>query len=219
MHWLLVTLLFVSAAELTGRAAVIDGDTIEIHGERIRLHGIDAPESGQQCRDADGAPWPCGQQASIALDDFLAAGRPTHCTMVDRDQWGRIVAICIRNDGADVNDWLVRQGWALDWPRYSDGAYRQAQDEARINRRGMWQGEFVDPWDWRAGARLDWAVGREPPDPDCVIKGNISRSGERIYHVPGQQHYDQTHIDESRGQRWFCSEEEAQAAGWRRALR
>jgi hypothetical protein len=113
----------------------------------------------------------------------------------------------------------VRQGWALDWPRYSDGAYRQAQDEARINRRGIWQGKFVDPWDWRAGARLGWTVGREPPDPDCVIKGNISRSGERIYHVPGQQHYDQTHIDESRGQRWFCSEEEAQAAGWRRARR
>ena len=53
----------------------------------------------------------------------------------------------------------------------------------------------------------------------CDIKGNIGRGGERIYHVPGGQYYSRTIINTSRGERWFCSETEARAAGWRRALR
>ena len=54
---------------------------------------------------------------------------------------------------------------------------------------------------------------------NCVIKGNISYSGENIYHVPGRQYYDATRISPSKGERWFCSEEEARAAGWRRSRR
>lgn len=49
----------------------------------------------------------------------------------------------------------------------------------------------------------------------CLIKGNINRAGAKIFHVPGSPSYDQTQIDESQGERWFCSEEEAIAAGWR----
>jgi hypothetical protein len=55
--------------------------------------------------------------------------------------------------------------------------------------------------------------------PDCLVKGNISKSGERIYHVPGGQFYDRTKINEAAGERIFCSEKEAVAAGWRRSLR
>jgi len=51
----------------------------------------------------------------------------------------------------------------------------------------------------------------------CNIKGNVSTQGERIYHVPGQKYYDDTRISASHGERWFCSEEEARAAGWRRS--
>ncbi len=55
---------------------------------------------------------------------------------------------------------------------------------------------------------------------DCRIKGNISiKTGERIYHVPGQQHYDITRISQQYGERWFCSEQEARQAGWRKAMR
>ena len=53
--------------------------------------------------------------------------------------------------------------------------------------------------------------------PGCNIKGNINDRGEYIYHVPGQKYYSRTVISTSRGERWFCSEEEARAAGWRRA--
>src|SRR5262249_18346337 len=51
----------------------------------------------------------------------------------------------------------------------------------------------------------------------CNIKGNISAAGERIYHIPGQRYYSATHINTRRGERWFCTEEEARTAGWRRA--
>lgn len=220
----LVALFVTTAAPaqsetLSGRATVLDGDTIEIAGERIRFHGIDAPESGQQCRDEQGNPWPCGQRASFALDDFLAESRPTHCRVMDRDRWGRAIATCHRNDGADVNEWLVRRGWALDWPRYSGGAYGRVQEAAKAEKQGVWRGEFVKPWEWRRGERLSWATSSEAPDPDCPIKGNINSRGERIYHVPGGQFYDRTIVDQSKGQRWFCSEEEARAAGWRRSMR
>ncbi len=54
----------------------------------------------------------------------------------------------------------------------------------------------------------------------CLIKGNISiNTGEHIYHVPGQMFYEQTVISPQYGERWFCSEAEAIAAGWRKARR
>ncbi len=83
----------------------------------------------------------------------------------------------------------------------------------RVSRNDHRSGTFDAPWEWRAALAAEAAPG------DCVVKGNISRSGERIYHMPFHQHYDQTKIDESAGERWFCSEVEALAGGWRRALR
>jgi hypothetical protein len=61
--------------------------------------------------------------------------------------------------------------------------------------------------------------GCTSPPPGCLIKGNISPSGEKIYHVPGGASYSATQIDPSEGERWFCTEAEAQANGWRRAAR
>lgn len=120
-----ITLLSLPAFanDLTGRASVIDGDTIEISGQRIRLNGIDAPESWQICRDAAGKEYRCGKEAAFALDKFLAASRPTTCLEVDQDRYGRMVVDCFRADGENVNVWLVRQGHAVDWVRYSKGRY------------------------------------------------------------------------------------------------
>lgn len=53
------------------------------------------------------------------------------------------------------------------------------------------------------------------PRPGCPIKGNINRDGERIYHTPWSPWYERVQIDESQGERWFCDEAEAEAAGWR----
>ncbi|WP_442579126.1 thermonuclease family protein [Mesorhizobium sp. ASY16-5R] len=137
-----------AAAEplIVGRASVIDGDTIEIHGQRIRFNGIDAPENWQTCSDRSGAKYRCGKDSADALDAFLAKSRPTTCEQVDTDRYGRAVANCFRADGLGVAAWLVRNGHALDWPRYSKGAFAAVQQVARRDRLGMWQGEFIEPW-------------------------------------------------------------------------
>ena len=147
---LMVTLLATVAAadDLIGRASIVDGDTMEIHGTRIRLSGIDAPEGSQLCRDADSKLYRCGARAANELSAFIAE-RPVACTPVDRDRYGRTVAIC-RADNVDLSDWLVRGGLALDWPRYSKGQYAEAQHEAERHERGMWAGSYVEPWRFRA---------------------------------------------------------------------
>ena len=118
--------------------------------------------------------------------------------------------------GADLNAWMVEQGWAVAYRKYSRD-YVSQEATAKPARRGLWRGEFVQPSRWRRGERLDAAVVSGVGD--CRIKGNISRKGTRIYHVPGGQSYARTRIDTSKGERWFCSEAEARAAGWTRAKR
>ena len=202
---------------VSGRARVVDGDTLEIGRTRVRLHGIDAPESRQSCL-ADGRRWPCGERATRALDQRIGS-RTVSCEERDRDRYGRSVAVC-RAAGEDLNAWMVREGWALAYRRYSR-AYFAEESSARAARRGMWRGDFVAPWDWRRGERLAGATAGsvQGPDRGCRIKGNIGRDGSRIYHVPGGQFYDRTRIDTARGERWFCTEVEARGAGWRRSRR
>lgn len=212
-----LTLLAVppaTAGEIMGVASVIDGDTIEIRGQRIRLHGIDAPESRQFCTRPNGERWRCGQQAALALADRV--GRTTvRCEDRDRDGYGRIVAVCFQGE-EDLNRWLVASGWAAAYRRYSVD-YVRDEDAARDAALGIWSGMFDMPWNWRQGQRLTAAANDNAPG-KCLIKGNISWSGERIYHVPGGRWYEQTEVDESEGERWFCSEQEARSAGWRRSL-
>ncbi|WP_287106854.1 thermonuclease family protein [Mesorhizobium sp.] len=135
---------------IAGVASVIDGDTIEIHGQRIRFNGIDAPESAQQCDDAKGFRYQCGAKAAAALAAFLAGSRPVQCTFVSWDRYSRYVGDCRRADGTSVAAWLVEHGQALDWPRYSQGAYAGQQAKAEAAKVGLWAGAFQEPWDWRA---------------------------------------------------------------------
>lgn len=206
---------------ISGRAAVVDGDTINVSGTRVRFNGVDAPESAQLCQNVTGKNYRCGQTAAKALDAWLAKSRPVTCTLVEWDRYGRFVGDCYRADGAAVAAWLVGAGHAMDWPQYSNGAYASYQDEARAARRGIWQGKVQPPWEWRAVQQAPKPEVSNPParlhSGSCDIKGNISKKGERIYHVPGQRFYNDTVITATRGERMFCSEEEARQAGWRRA--
>ena len=136
--------------ELSGPARVIDGDTIVVQGQRVRLHGIDAPESEQKCLDAFGAAYLCGQAAANALASKIGRWSVT-CRVRDTDRYGRLIAVCHRH-GVDLNAWMVRDGHALAYRRYS-GNYVAHENTARARRVGVWQGRFVAPWDWRRGVR------------------------------------------------------------------
>lgn len=138
---------------IAGRASVIDADTIEIHGQRIRIWGIDAPEAGQTCQDSSGNSYRCGQIGAIKLAGYLDEAQPIVCAQRDIDQYGRIVASCENSFGQDLATWLVRNGYALDWPRYSKGAYSNHQTDARSRKAGIWQGTLIEPWEWRKSNR------------------------------------------------------------------
>ena len=141
----------VAANNLVGVASVIDADTLEIHGVRIRLHGIDAPESRQLCTNPSGQQWRCGQQAALALSDRIGR-RTVNCAVRDVDRYGRAIAVCTQ-DNQDLNRWLVSEGWAVAYRRYSRD-YIGAEDQARRAGRNIWAGQFVMSWNWRRGQRL-----------------------------------------------------------------
>jgi len=137
--------------DMTGQASIIDGDTLEIHGTRIRLWGIDAPESSQLCRGEDSLQYRCGAQAANDLDAFIAQ-RPVSCLPISLDRYGRTVATCSAA-GADLGQWLVQNGLALDWPQYSKGKYGADQRGAEQAGRGIWKGSYVEPWLYRVCIR------------------------------------------------------------------
>src|SRR5215207_6660757 len=199
-----------SQMPLIGRASIIDGDTIEIHGERVRLNGVDAPETAQLCKNEKGKAYRCGTVSAAALEKFLAASRPTRCEFVERDRYGRFVGNCYRAHGTSVSAYLVRNGFALDYLKYSLGKYAKEERKAKQAKAGLWSGEFTPPWEWRAEQRSKGDITGSLPSRDCTIKGNITRKGARIYHRPGQRDYERTRITENKGERRFCSEAAAQ---------
>ncbi|SEA88098.1 thermonuclease family protein [Rubrimonas cliftonensis] len=204
----------VAAETVSGFATVVDGDTIDIGVETVRLFGIDAAEAGQRCYLSSGADWDCGASATGRLRT-LVNGRQISCAVRDIDRYGRLVSICSAAGGArDLSAALVSEGLAWAFRRYSD-AYVDEEDAARTARRGVWQAPTQPPWDFRAER---WhAAAATTPRPGCPIKGNVSWTGERIYHTPWSPWYDRTGVSTARGERWFCDEAEARAAGWRAA--
>lgn len=131
--------------DLTGAAQVIDGDTIQLSGTKIRIYGIDAPERGQTCRDQNGATYDCGRLAQREME--RAAKGDVRCEPVEADRYGRTVAICYAG-GEDIGTRMVASGWARAYLSYSL-RYAPAETEARVAKRGMWAGEFDDPWAFR----------------------------------------------------------------------
>jgi predicted anti-sigma-YlaC factor YlaD len=94
--------------------------------------------------------------------------------------------------------------------------YDLDEKRAAVNDRGLHATRVQNPADFRAASAQ---AAQKAPDIGCQIKGNISSKGVRIYHLRGQEQYERTRISTLKGERWFCSEAEAKAAGWRRARR
>jgi len=134
------------AADITGRAYVVDGDTLRIAGTEIRLEGIDAPEIGQMCADAPGRTFDCGRMVRRRLWDMVR-GLPVTCAPAGADRYGRTLAHCEVN-GLEINEALVDAGLARAFVRYS-AEYVAPEAEAIAAKRGLWAGQWGAPWDWR----------------------------------------------------------------------
>jgi endonuclease YncB( thermonuclease family) len=214
LRFLLVSFLCLGSAAcavgLSGQARVIDGDTIAVGGSTVRLYGIDAPERDQPCTTLSGQNWACGDWVTRQLRDRIE-GRELRCAPRGQDRYGRTLAKCY--DGQqDIGQALVQAGLAYAYRRYAMD-YDLDEKAALVAKRGL-HGHLVQS---PARYRLTRVRGRSAPDPACRIKGNISARGARIYHLPGQKFYDRTGIRLDKGERWFCSEAQARASGWRRA--
>ena len=189
---------------LYGRAIdVRDGDTLMVLMEQtqyeVRLAEIDTPEMDQ--------PW--GREAKLALRNKII-GQALRVDVIDVDDYGRAVGRAWLGP-RDINRELVAEGHAWVYRRHlRDRSLLDDEQAARRTNQGLWQLDNpVAPWAWRQGKRVTSA--------GCSIKGNIASDGERVYHRPGQKYYQETKISTAKGERWFCSEAEARAAGWRAA--
>jgi endonuclease YncB( thermonuclease family) len=198
-----------AALTVSGQARVVDGDSLVVDAQKLRLFGIDAPELGQRC-NLSGRDWACGAWAAEVLGGIIAQGKPV-CEALDRDRYGRTVARCTVA-GRDVAALMVQAGAAVAYVKYS-GDYVGLEAVAKAKSQGVWAGEMMRPADYRrAGQRQD-------PPQGCQIKGNINAKGKRIYHMPGQRDWTKTRISPAKGESFFCSEAQAQAAGFRAAKR
>lgn len=217
--FLLLACTPASAAQtFSGYARSIDGDSLYVGETEVRLFGIDAPEWSQTCTRG-GKAWACGEAAANQLSK-LVTGRKLTCDKIDTDEHGRAVARCSAG-AVDVNRTMVVSGYATAYRHYS-ADYVPAEEQAKAAKLGIWAGTFKLPSDYRHAEQA--AQKPKPPqrsassnswqgraNANCNIKGNRGAHGW-IYHLPGMPYYDQTRPEEI-----FCTEAEAQAAGYRRA--
>jgi len=207
-------------SDLVKVTRVVDGDTIdvEIDGktERVRYIGIDTPETVDPRK-----PVQCFGVEASKKNKEIVEGKMVRLEndITDRDKYGRLLRYIWLGDSL-INEELVAQGFAHSYSYPPDVKYQDkfaaAEKNARENSLGLWNACASE----MISTPIIIPPTTETPasGSSCTIKGNISSSGEKIYHVSGCGSYTKTVIDESRGERWFCSEAEAQSAGWRKAL-
>jgi len=206
------------SSEITERQTVrvirvIDGDTIEIEGgQKVRYIGIDTPELVDPRK-----PVQCFAMEASSKNKELIEGKTVEFEkdVSETDKYGRLLRY-VYVDGVFVNDYLVREGFAHASSYPPDIKYQEqftrAEQEAQEFNRGLWE-KCTGATQSVSNSTNQTANSQN----GCLIKGNISSSGEKIYHMLGQYYYEKTVIDESRGEKWFCTEEEAISAGWRKS--
>ncbi len=239
MRWFVLTLsMFAASQGFAANSVVRDGGAIEVGGVTYRLGGIDAPAADQVCIDDHADSWACGTEARDQLTTLIG-NRDVRCEDLGTDtaynKWH--VGICTAGDDTtSLNRLLLRRGLAISPAAVGQSRFGDDETDAKNNRRGLWKGCFVAPQDFRAGKKDGALMGgacradkdREirqvlfPQNPampsSCGIKGKYALRARvtgniGIYHLQSCRSYPaMTNPD-----RWFCSEDDAKAAGFRKA--
>ena len=218
---------------VTGRVmGLVAGDTLLVRTggktETVRLIGVDTPDvSTKQCWSAQ------AKEFSRALVGGQVVTVRRDSRQKDRDELGRLMRHVQLSDGSSLGQRLLVNGQArekLTGRGYAGRpTFLDAQSVAKAKKRGLWRAcpttapatrtPGKAPAAKKSSKKVTTPKRRPVPAPTgrCDIKGNISDSGERIYHMPGQRYYKDTKIDLRRGERWFCSPASAERAGWRPA--
>tara|TARA_A100001015_G_scaffold122059_1_gene135303 strand:- start:513 stop:1016 length:504 start_codon:yes stop_codon:yes gene_type:complete len=147
----------LNAIEIYGTPKIIDGDTVHINNKKIRLEGIDAPEIKQQCKKPYlkisaiigfqlNKNYSCGVIAKIKLIDKIDNSK-IKCISSSKDRYKRLLATCYK-DKINLNKWMVRNGYAVAYKRYSK-EYMRDEAYAKENQIGVWEGSFITPEKWR----------------------------------------------------------------------
>lgn len=219
-------------------AIVRDGNTVQLADMTYRLDGIDAPEFDQVCIDEHADPWACGVEARDQLAKLIA-GRDVHCKDLGLDKtFKRHIGDCnIDGEKDGLSRLLVRRGYALNLELSAKGQFSDDEAGAKSSRLGLWRGCFVAPqafrhWDkatallgssCRTDKDLELREALFPAEPaappGCSIKAKYVKRAHftghvGIYQMQGCRSY----AGLTKPDRWFCSADDAQAAGFRRAF-
>jgi endonuclease YncB( thermonuclease family) len=239
MRWFILLLsVLVFSPAVAGAPMVRDGGAIDLADVTYRLDGIDAPAFDQICIDDHADPWACGVEARDHLARLIGE-REVRCEDHGPDatykKW-HVGTCTVEGEDVDLGRLLVRQGLAISQDRSTTGPFKDDETDARNNRRGLWKGCFVAPKEFRDGRRDGALLGAacradksreirealfpyEPSMPSgCSIKGKYALRARvtgniGIYHLQICRSYPAL----TRPDRWFCSEDDARAAGFRRA--
>lgn len=219
-------------------SSVRDANTLQLGGVTYRLDGIDAPDLDQGCLDDRADPWACGIEARDRLVEMIGT-RKVSCGDLGpvSGAGGRRLGVCsIDGETTSLNQMMVRQGLAVDAAVDPKRGFAADEADARSNRRGLWRGCFVAPRQFRRWDKTSSLLGAScrpdkkaetldalfPDDPamppGCTIKARYSARARftgkiGIYHIQACRSYPTV----NKPNRWFCSEDDAQAAGFRKA--
>jgi endonuclease YncB( thermonuclease family) len=233
---LILALLWTTPSWAAG-TAVRDGGTVQVGGVTYRLDGIDSPELDQMCIDEHADAWACGVEARDQLTKLIG-DRAVRCEDLGLAPYkSRHIGICtVEGEKATLNQLVVRQGFALNFEPYARGRFKDDEAAARDKGVGLWKGCFASPYEFRRGRKDGTLLGdscRADKDqqiravlfpehpampPGCSIKGKLAvrarvTGNVGVYHLQGCRSYPGT----TEPDRWFCTEEDAQAAGFRKA--
>jgi endonuclease YncB( thermonuclease family) len=239
MRFLIMILMVLSASQTWAASAIVrDGGTIQLGDVTYRLDGIDAPEFDQMCIDEHADAWACGVDARDRLSGLIG-GRAVHCEDlgIGTAYKKRHIGICtVEGETASLNQLLVRAGLALNFEPYARERFKEDEAAAKADRRGLWKGCFVAPQEFRWGKKDGVLLGGSCPadkdreiravlfpeypamPPACSIKAKFALRARvtgkvGVYHLQGCRSYPAL----TQPDRWFCSEDDAQAEGFRRA--